>query len=467
MTKERELVKNTVIILIGKVCTQLISLLMLPLYTHVLSSDEYGLIDLITTYVALALPLIGFQIEMGAFRYILDNREDEKRKTAIISNSLVTITGSTLFFLVIFLIVSRFFAIPYLPFVILCVVATLYSHFMLQVARGLGDNFGYSIGCIITGVTTVGLNLIFLLVLKTGISGILLATAIANLANVLFLLIREKAYKNIKVSTVEKKEIATLLKYSMPLVPNSLIWWIINVSDRTLITIFIDMSANGVYAVANTFSNIISQVYGVFNLSWTESASLHIEDEDRDTYFSSTFNQIIKIFSSIALLMIAGMPILFLIVGKEEYFSAYNYIPILLIGMFFNIVVTFIGAIYIAKKKTKEVAITSLWAGILNVVINVSLIHFIGVWAAVLSTLMSFLIMSIYRYRDVQKYVNLKVKFRIVVMHVMIAIPVLGLYYLHSIPATVLNVVLVLVFLFLVWHKDMSLLVKKLGKHKE
>ena len=308
MTKERELVKNTVIILIGKVCTQLISLLMLPLYTHVLSSDEYGLIDLITTYVALALPLIGFQVEMGAFRYILDNREDEKRKTAIISNSMVTITGSTLFFLVIFLIVSRFVAIPYLPFVILCVVATLYSHFLLQVARGLGDNFGYSIGCIITGVTTVGLNLIFLLVLETGISGILLATAIANLANVLFLLIREKAYENIKVSTVEKKEIATLLKYSMPLVPNSLIWWIINVSDRTLITIFIDTSANGVYAVANTFSNIISQVYGVFNLSWTESAALHIEDEDRDSYFSNTFNQVIKIFSSIALLMIAGMP---------------------------------------------------------------------------------------------------------------------------------------------------------------
>ena len=461
MTKERELVKNTVIILIGKVCTQLISLLMLPLYTHVLPSDEYGLVDLITTYVALALPLIGFQIEMGAFRYILDNRKDEKRKTAIISNSLVTITGSTLFFLVIFLIVSRFVTIPYLPFVILCVVATLYSHFMLQVARGLGDNLGYSIGCIITGVTTVGLNLIFLLILKTGISGILLATAIANLANVLFLLIREKAYKNIKVSTVEKNEIAALLKYSMPLVPNSLIWWIINVSDRTLITIFIDMSANGVYAVANTFSNIISQVYGVFNLSWTESASLHIEDEDRDTYFSSTFNQIIKIFSSIALLMIAGMPILFLIVGKEEYFSAYNYIPILLIGMFFNIVVTFIGAIYIAKKKTKEVAITSLWAGVLNVIINVSLIHFIGVWAAALSTLMSFLIMSVYRYRDVQKYVSLKLSIRAALLNLLIAIPAVALYYMHSIYMTVLNVLMVGAYVVLIWYKDIGRILRK------
>jgi O-antigen/teichoic acid export membrane protein len=159
--------------------------------------------------------------------------------------------------------------------------------------------------------------------------------------------------------------------------------------------------------------------------------------------------------------MIAGMPILFLIVGKEEYFSAYNYIPILLIGMFFNIVVTFIGAIYIAKKKTKEVAITSLWAGILNVVINVSLIHFIGVWAAALSTLMSFLIMSVYRYKDVQKYVSLKLSVRAALLNLLIAIPAVALYYMHSIYMTVLNVLMVGAYVVLIWYKDIGRILRK------
>ena len=466
MSKERELIKNTGIILIGKLCTQLISFLLLPFYTHVLSSGDYGLVDLITTYVALALPLIGFQVEMGAFRYILDSRKDEKRKTVIISNSLLVILCSSIFFFAIFIFVGQFITIPFMIYIALSVIVTLFSHFMLQVARGLGDNVGFSIGSIITGVTTVILNLTFLLVIKLGIEGILLATTLANALNVLFLLVREKVYKNIQVKSINKIEIASLLKYSMPLVPNSLIWWIINVSDRTLITLFISVSANGIYAVACTISNIISQIYAVFNLSWTESASLHINDEDRNSYFSNTFNQMIRVFSSIALLMIAGTPILFLILGKEEYDAAYNYIPILIAGMFFNVIVSFIGAIYIAKKKTKEVAWTSLWAGILNVVINISLIHFIGIWAAAISTLMSFLIMSVYRYRDVQKYVNLQVKIRSAVIDALIAVPVVVLYYLHSIPMTLLNIALVLIFLVLTWSKDFAALTSMLKQRK-
>ena len=466
MSKERELIKNTGIILIGKLCTQLISFLLLPFYTHVLSSGEYGLVDLITTYVALALPLIGFQVEMGAFRYILDSRKDEKRKTVIISNSLLVILCSSIFFFAIFIIVGQFITIPFMIYIALSVIVTLFSHFMLQVARGLGDNVGFSIGSIITGVATVILNLTFLLVIKLGIEGILLATTLANALNVLFLLVREKVYKNIQVKSINKIEIEALLKYSMPLVPNSLIWWIINVSDRTLITLFISVSANGIYAVASTISNIISQIYAVFNLSWTESASLHINDEDRNSYFSNTFNQMIRVFSSIALLMIAGTPILFLILGKEEYDAAYNYIPILIAGMFFNVIVSFIGAIYIAKKKTKEVALTSLWAGILNVVINISLIHFIGIWAAAISTLMSFLIMSVYRYRDVQKYVNLQVKIRSAVIDALIAVPVVVLYYLHSIPMTVLNIAMVLIFLVLTWSKDFAALTSMLKQRK-
>ena len=49
MSREKQLAKNTLIITVGKVCTQLISFFLLPLYTGILSTEEYGIVDLLNT----------------------------------------------------------------------------------------------------------------------------------------------------------------------------------------------------------------------------------------------------------------------------------------------------------------------------------------------------------------------------------------------------------------------------------
>ena len=282
MTKQNELLKNTAIIMLGKICTQLISFLMLPLYTAVLSTEDYGFIDLVTTYSALAIPLVGFQLEMGVFRYLIDNRKNEKNKTILITNTFLTVLISVVLFSILFVFLSNIFNLPHLWLILSSTIAMLFSGYFLQVARGLGDNIGYSIGSVVTGISTVLINLVLLLVLHWGIGGVLLATTIANLFCIIFLIVREHIPRYFKPNTYNKNEVAKILKYSVPLIPNSLIWWVINVSDRTIISIFINMAANGIYAVSNKFSGIISAIYGVFNLSWTESASLHIDDDDRD-----------------------------------------------------------------------------------------------------------------------------------------------------------------------------------------
>ena len=68
MNREKSLLKNTIIITIGKVCTQMISFFLLPLYTGILSTEEYGTVDLLNTLVSLLLPIVTFQIEMAVFR---------------------------------------------------------------------------------------------------------------------------------------------------------------------------------------------------------------------------------------------------------------------------------------------------------------------------------------------------------------------------------------------------------------
>lgn len=82
MSRSKELVKNTAILTIGKMCTQFVSFLLLPLYTALLSTEEYGIVDLFTTYIALILPLVCWQLDQGIFRFMIDCREDETKTKA-------------------------------------------------------------------------------------------------------------------------------------------------------------------------------------------------------------------------------------------------------------------------------------------------------------------------------------------------------------------------------------------------
>ena len=238
-----------------------------------------------------------------------------------------------------------------------------------------------------------------------------------------------------------------LWKYSIPLVPNQLSWWIINASDRTIVTYFLGVAINGIYSAANKFSAICTALFGIFTLTWTESASLHVKDNDSSEFFTGIFNTTLKIFISLCFMIIAFMPFVFkyLITGKG-FASAYYQIPILLIATVFNIIVSFTGAIYVALKKSGEIAKTSIYSAIINIATNLLLIKFIGLYAASISTLLAFLSMTIYRYIDVQKYVKLSVDKKLFIMSIIVGIMIISIYYIRNIYLCILGLLIVIIY---------------------
>ena len=412
MEKGKALIKNTFIILLGKISTQFLSFFLLPLYTNFLSSKEYGTVDLITTYIALIVPVITLQLEMAMFRELIDVRDDILKKKGIISTGIISSISQLILILIILISASFFIQIQNIYLILLNISVVLISNQLLQISRGNGDNVAYSIACVISGIGTVFFNILFVVILQFKVEGILLSTVLANILAIIYLVLKNRIFSYLNFKYFDKKILKRMFKYSVPLVPNGLIWWIINISDRTLISIILGTNFNGIYAVSNKFSSILIQLYNVFNLSWTESASLHINDTDKDIFFSKVFNNVINIFFSLCILIVGFLPFVFSVLVSVNFFDSYNYIPILLLGMMFNIIVSFIGCIYVAKKLTKEISRTSLYSGILNILINLLLIKKIGIYAAAVSTLLSFFIMAIYRIIDVKKYVILKIDYR-------------------------------------------------------
>lgn len=453
MNKNKELIRNTIIIFLGKACTQLISFLLLPLYTAYLTTSDYGIVDLIVTYVSLLVPVITVQLEMAAFRFLVDNRNDKKEISKIITNILYCILSFATLFILIYIVLINIINIPYKWYILTNILVTIFSNLMLQISRGLGDNKTYSIGSFFAGATTVIFNVILIVIIKSGAKGMLISSIIANSVTFIYIFIKLRIYKYINKEEYSKTFIKKSLKYSWPLVPNGISWWIINASDRTIISYLLGTAANGIYAVSNKFSGIVTTILNIFSLSWTESAALHIDDEDRDSFFSEAMNRMIKLFISIVMLIIAFMPFAFRILVNEQYNEAYIYIPILLLSTIFNGAVIVYSGIYIAKKLTKQVAATSTMVAILNIIINLILIKFIGLYAAAISTMLSYLIMAIYRHYDLKKYVNIKYEKGLIIRSTIAFAIVIYIYYINSVYMNIVSIIIATCYVFL-FNKD-------------
>ena len=446
MNKKKQLAKNTIIIFFGKVCTQLITFFLLPLYTSYLITSEYGIVDLIQTYVTLFVPIITLELEMSIFRFLIDSRGKEKEEKKLISNDFFVLFISLSLFTILYLIVTSFIDIPLRFIILIDIIVCVLSGNFLQISRGVGQILDFSISCILTGITTVTSNIILICFCGMQAEGMIISMALANGVCALYLFIRLKLYKKINFKLVDKKLLKEMYKYSIPLVPNGISWWVVNVSDRSIISIVLGASANGLYAISNKFPTIISSLTGIFNLSWSESASIHINSEDRDEFFSDITNTISKLFVSLGAGMIACLPFVFPIMINIQYNEAYKYIPPLVLACVFNVLICIYSQIYLAKKMSKKVASTTIMGAIINIIINVVFIRYIGLYAASISTTISYFVMMAYRHIDIKKYVNIKLEKGLIIKSILIFTFTITLYYINNIYLNILNLIVVCIY---------------------
>lgn len=408
MDKNKELVKNTAIISIGKICTQFLSFFLLPLYTAVLSTEEYGTVDLLTTYQQLIGYIAFFQIEQAIFRFLIDVREKKQEKERIITSIFVFGIIQAMALGILCLLFYGITQYKYTGYLFVYVVAVIFSGFLLQTARGIGKNSLYALGSFLSALSTIAFNVLFLVILKIGAPGILLAFILGNTLCGIFLCFSLKIHRYIKKQALSFVQIKECLKYSLPLVPNVLSWWIMGASDRTIVSYVLGTSYNGCLSVAHKFSTAYNSFYTVFNLSWTESASLHISDNDHEIFFKCVILRVYKLFAAATIGIIASMPFVFSLLINKNYFDAYYQIPIYMIAALFNVVQGLYSVIYVALKKSKEIAKTTIVSAIINVVVNVLLINHIGLYAASISSVAAYGFNALWRYFDIKKYMDIK-----------------------------------------------------------
>lgn len=466
MSREKSLVKNTFIITIGKVCTQLVSFFLLPLYTAILTTEEYGVIDLLNTLVSLLLPIVTFQIEQALFRELIEVRGDQEATSRTITTCLVTIFVQCAIYVALFLSISPAINNEYKYFLATNVISQIMVTILLQTARGLGDNKRYAIASFCAASCTIIFNILFLVFARLGANGMLLATLVSQTLASLYLVFSLKLYKYVSIKKYSKELRTRLWKYSIPLIPNAISWWIIDASDRVIVTSLLGVDQNGILSASLKFAALLASMSYIFSLSWTESIAVAINDTNIKDYFNRMLNTMLRLFIAISIGLIAGMPFLFPLLINEKYSYGYGLVPISVIATFFNVVVGLVSVMYVAKRNTKAIASTSMLSAIINIIVHLVLIRYIGLYAAVISSLAAFLTMSIYRIFDIRKkYFDIEINRLLVVESLVVLALILCVYYVRN---PYLNVIALLCAIVFAWYinKDTLDTILKLAKRK-
>lgn len=460
MSREANLAKNTIIISIGNICTKLITFLLLPLYTGILSTEEYGIVELLNTITSLLLPIVTLQLEQAIFRFLIDVREKEKEQKKLISTSFWTVLLQCVVYFLLFLFISAFVKNDYKYFLVINVIAYSLMQLILQIARGLGNNKKYAIGSFISALATILCNILLLVLFDLKVYGMLMGTFLGQVIGIGYLFFSLKLYRYISLKAFSKDETKNMVRYSVPLIPNAISWWIFNASDRVIVSILLGMSSTGILSAASKFSAAYQTIFTVFNISWTEEISIHINDSDITEYFNKIFNILLKFFVTLSLGAIAIMPFIYNVMVNENYSFGYNLVPILLIAAIFNVIIGLISVIYVAKKNTKAIASTSIISALINIFVHLVLIRFVGLYAAAISTFISYLIMSIYRMYDIhKKYFKIIVDYKFAIISFFMGLIILTTYYLNNMSINIIILVITVIYALLYNKSSIKLLI--------
>lgn len=406
MRRGKYLAKNTAIFALGNIGTKAISFFMVPLYTQWLVPSDYGVVDLIATVAFVLMPVFTLNIGESVMRFDLDEGADYDR---IMSVGIVFLLLSVALTFLVYPF-SLFFSelAAYKSYLYLYCLTYGFSTILICNLRGLERLLSYAIANIILTFGIAVFNMLFLGVFRMGVKGYLLSYIVAQFVVILFAFITGSVKHTVDNFSLNFDLLKEMVKYSFLLIPTSLMWWIMNSSDRLMVTAMIGVSANGIYAISYKIPSFLTTLSTVFNQAWSYSAIKENESTDKVCYTNKVYFQLLdNLIIITAVLLFLMKPFMKVYVSKE-YYLAWKYTPYLLIGMLFCTLGTFLSTAYTVNKDSKGF----LWSGtigaIVNIVLNLILIPIMQCHGAALATCISYISVFIFRAIHTRKYLKLR-----------------------------------------------------------
>ncbi len=406
VNRYKRLFSNTLILGLGTFCSKAITIILMPLYTHYMTNSEYGIVELLVPAANLLIPLVSLGMNNAVLRFAMDGETD--RKTVLSTGLAIDLIGYA-FFLLLFPLIRAIpmfseYAVWLYVFVFTSMMHYLFAYFVktLQKVRL------FAVCNVVGTALTLLLGILFLTVLKIGIVGYMLAIVLSDSICVVLFFIFAKLHRYISFKSIKKAVTSAMLRYSIPLIPSTALWWVTDMSDRYMVAWIIDEAANGLYSISYKIPNLLILISGVFMDAWQMSILTEKSKLERQTFFSRIFSvyQSLIFVSSSVLILCAKMITRILV--ADSFYDSWQFIPTLVIAMAISNMVSFIGTIYTVEKRTKSALWTTAMGTVVNIIGNYFLITAFGVHGAAISTALSYTLVLLLRSIHTRRFIPVR-----------------------------------------------------------
>jgi O-antigen/teichoic acid export membrane protein len=402
--------------LIGAAST-LVSVFLVPIYTRILTPEDYGVAALLTTLFV----IIGVVANLGmssAIFWAYFKAEEKDRKgvvgTSFISQTIFPLLVSFLVFLFAGLISRTLFSSPNFANLVEISAATLFFNtgvgVPLALLRAEGRAGSFVSVSLFKIVGTVVFSVILVVVLRWGLAGVFWANLAGAVLSYLIGLVYTLRRIIFKFSWYWLSE---MLKFGVPMVPAGLAMWALNSSDRYFLNAFVGTGEVGIYNVGYKVGSLVALVVSAVQLAYPRFVfSIYNEKPNPQDYFRK-FNTYLYLltFTSALLIAIFAKEAIEILTGAA-FHSSFTVVPLIAfsyvgLGMYY----TFATGVFVVGK-TLYTTFAVLITGGLNLVMNWFLISRWGMMGAAISTLLSFVSLAFIELYFSQRVYPVTIEFR-------------------------------------------------------
>lgn len=413
MNNYQYLFRNVGLLTLSSFATRLLSFFLVPLYTNVLSTAEYGTYDLFQITVGLLIPLLTLNVQEAVLRFAIDERCDRRAVATVGARYLLL---SNLLVALFLALNEAFCFIPlvreHAVFFFLTFFSQSLSGIVLAYIRGVDRIRELSVSSVIASAATIGMNAVFLAVFHWGLTGYFLANILGPLLQDLYLILRARVADDVKLSRKYPEEEKAMLRYSRPMIANSVAWWVNSAADRYVVVFFCGLAESGIYSVASKIPTILNAIQTIFNQAWTLSAVKEFDPEDGKGFFSNTYNMYNCLLTLLCSGIIALDKPLARFLYAKDFYAAWRYVPWLTIAIVFGALSGYLGGFFSAVRESKSFARSTAVGAGLNLLLNFLLTPATGALGAAVATAASYFAVWTLRYRSSRKYIKLKLDLR-------------------------------------------------------
>ena len=405
--RSKELIRNTIIFAIGTVGTKLIQFLLVPLYTVFMTTEDFGVSDLLSSTVTLIIPILMLGVTNSIIRFVLNQPNNRK---SVIKFAVVLCLVGGIFLGAVAPCLNRITAFRgfalYFP---ILYITQSFKTICSQYSKGIEKNKTFAVNGMLNAATLAGFSYLLIGRLHYGVQGYLYAIIISDWCSIIFLATSCHIIILLRDAHINWLLTRDLLQYSVPLMPNELSWWIIQMSDRYMLAYLHGAKVNGIYSMAYKIPSIFNLVVSIFISAFSLSAIKEYEAQETDgkfksVYFEQIYQKYIAITFLAAVLVILSSKLFAYFLLKNDFFQAWVYIPLLICAFAIGNLESFYGSVFSAIKHTKPIFISTVTGGICNIILNLLLIPQFKAYGAALATIVGYFVVYIVRVVLLSKY---------------------------------------------------------------